>query len=74
MDAIAEFVADGGALLVIARGRDATEPDGFMPWRLTKKELLRFESAGLRLAEFSDYLDNEQPPVRRFRALFQRTT
>ncbi len=36
---IASFVAHGGTLLVIARGREAAEPEGNMPWPLTKKEL-----------------------------------
>jgi len=72
IDRIAGFVADGGSLLVITRGRDASEDSGRMPWPLTKEELLRFESGGLEILGIMDYVDAEDPPVRRFRALFRR--
>ena len=36
---IAEFVAPQGTLLVVARGREPTDPEGKMPWPLMKKEL-----------------------------------
>jgi hypothetical protein len=64
---IASFVAPGGTLLVIARGREQTEPEGKMPWPLTKEELLLFELHGLKHTSFDDYMDSEEPPVRRFR-------
>lgn len=69
---IADFVAPGGLLLVIARGRDTTDPGGNMPWPLTKKELSMFSDAGLNEVSFEDYWDNENPPVRRFRAGYSR--
>ncbi|ESS09327.1 MAG: hypothetical protein A07HN63_00959, partial [uncultured archaeon A07HN63] len=69
---IADFVKPDGRLLVICRGREATEPEGDLPWPLTKETLLRFEDEGLELVEFEDYYDNETPPVRRFRAEFER--
>lgn len=67
---VAGFVAPGGTLLVIARGREPSEPEGAMPWPLTAGELAAFEEAGLTLAEFEDYVDAEDPPVRRFRATY----
>jgi len=69
---IADFVAPGGLLLVIARGRDTTDPEGNMPWPLTKKELNTFSDAGLNEVSFDDYTDNKNPPVRRFRAVYSR--
>jgi len=72
MHRVAEFVAPAGTLLVIARGRESTEPEGAMPWPLTRSELAAFEDAGLTLTEFEDYLDDEDPPVRRFRASYGR--
>ena len=39
MRCIASFVAPGGRLLVIARGREPGEPEGNMPWPLTKREM-----------------------------------
>ena len=70
--AVASFVAPGGALLVIARGRKPDEPEGKMPWPLTKDELSLFKTQGLKEISLEDYVDNEDPPVRRFRAVYRR--
>ncbi|MDZ4170493.1 MAG: class I SAM-dependent methyltransferase [Coriobacteriia bacterium] len=67
MRRVASFVAPGGTLLVIARGRDSSEPEGAMPWPLTRQEFSVFEDTGLTVVEFEDYVDDEDPPVRRFR-------
>lgn len=72
MRCISSFVAPAGTLLVITRGREPNEPEGNMPWPLTRDELASFETFGLKAASFGDYMDNEAPPVRRFRAIFQR--
>ena len=69
---IAEFTAPGGTLLVIARGRNQTDPPGQMPWPLVRVELTAFEDAGLKKLSFEDYFDSEEPPVRRFRAAYLR--
>ncbi|MDP6796632.1 MAG: class I SAM-dependent methyltransferase [Candidatus Krumholzibacteria bacterium] len=69
---IASFVASGGTLLVIARGREPSESEGKMPWPLTKEELALFQSHGLKQISFDDYVDNEDPPVRRFRVTYVR--
>ena len=62
---IASFVAPGGTLLIITRGREDSDPEGQMPWPLTKQELSLFKSYGLAETSFEDYIDNENPPVRR---------
>jgi SAM-dependent methyltransferase len=67
---ISSFVAPSGQLLVIARGREESDPPGEMPYPLTKRELEQFESLGLSSQLFEDYLDSEIPPVRRFRVLY----
>jgi hypothetical protein len=69
---IARFVAPEGQLLVIARGREPTDPAGQMPWPLTRGEVDLFSHSGLRAAGFDDYFDQERPPVRRFRAVYRR--
>jgi hypothetical protein len=69
---IASFVARSGILLVIARGREPNEPEGKMPWPVTKQELSLFQTHGLRQLSFEDYVDKEEPPVRRFRATYIR--
>lgn len=70
---IASFVSPGGALLAIARGREPEEPEGIMPWPLTKEELTTFQSHGLKEISFEDYMDGEDPQARRFRATYCRT-
>lgn len=73
IEAIAQLVAPGGALLVIARGREEGEPltEG-PPWPLTRKEMSSFQWAGLKEESFEDYAEPEPPWVRRFRALYVR--
>jgi SAM-dependent methyltransferase len=62
----------GGTLLVIARGRDETDDAGAMPWPLVAAELAPLETFGLKQTAFDDYLDDEEPPTRRFRATYTR--
>lgn len=74
MRCIASFVAPGGTLLVITRGRDPGEPEGNMPWPLIKREMSLFVTRGLKEVSLEDYPDRENPPVRRFRATYHRET
>ena len=69
---IASFVAPGGTLLVVARGREPSEHEGKMPWPLTKDELSLFKTEGLKEVSFEDYMDSEDPPVHRFRTTYRR--
>jgi SAM-dependent methyltransferase len=61
------LVAPGGTLLVIARGRDADEDEGDLPWPLTKAEL---DAVALPQERFEDYVDGEGR--RRFRVEWRR--
>jgi SAM-dependent methyltransferase len=70
--ALRRTVAPGGALLIVARAREANEPEGQMPWPLTRAEIDAIASDGLTLVACEDFLDTEDPPVRRFRATFRR--
>jgi len=69
---IASFVNPGGTLLVICRGRDPSDSEGKMPWPLTREDLDVLKLYGLREMAFEDYMDNEKPPVRRFRVMYRR--
>jgi len=69
---IANFVAPEGSLLVITRGREPDDPEGKMPWPLTREEVSVFGDYGLIEVSFEDYIDDETPPVRRFRAVYRR--
>ena len=70
---IADWVCVGGLLCLIARGREESDPPGQMPWPLTEREVRAFEEAGLHCEAFDDFMDREEPAVRRFRAVFRRT-
>jgi hypothetical protein len=72
VESIAKFVAPSGTLLVIARGREEHEPPGEMPWPLTRAEVDCFQTLGLTQVSFEDLKDGEDPPVRRYRAVFTR--
>ena len=72
MRALRRFVAPGGTLLVVARGREPDEATGRMPWPLTRAEIEAIAGDDLALDAFEDFVDAEEPPVRRFRATFRR--
>ncbi len=69
---VASFVAVGGDLLLIARARDHDQEVEGPPWPLTASEIRSLSDHGLTELRFEDYLDAEEPPVRRFRAQFSR--
>jgi hypothetical protein len=73
IEKISRFVQPQGLLLVIARGREPSEPVGQMPWPLMRSELDEFKRFGLEERRFDDYFDPNEPDVRRCRALYQRT-
>ena len=66
---ISSLIAPLGQLLVIARGREETDSLGNIPYPLTRRELETFEDLGLSNQSFEDYLDNENPPVRRISSI-----
>jgi SAM-dependent methyltransferase len=68
---LARFLSPAGELLVICRGRELTEPEGDLPWPLTRDELSALtRAAGLRERTFENFFDGAEPPVRRFRATY----
>ena len=74
LDAVARLVAPNGQLLFVTCGREPEdETTGGPPWPLTHADLQRLsEVGGLRATSFEDYFDDEEPPVRRFRAVYTR--
>ena len=68
---LVEFLGPDGKLLVVARGREESEPEGQMPWPLTRDELHYFEKLGLREVSFKDYFDPDDASTRRFRAFYE---
>ena len=75
MRSIAALLSPHGHLLVICRGTDEqVGADDGPPWALTQDELLEGAAqAGLRPVEpVAVFMDDEDPPVRRMRALLKR--
>jgi SAM-dependent methyltransferase len=70
IDAVAALVAPGGELVVVARGRDDDEELAQLPWPLSKRDLSRFETNGVRQIELDDFMDDEE--TRRFVAVYER--
>lgn len=67
---ICSFLRSGGLLLVVARSREPSEPEGQMPWPLTREELSAFTGLGLKELSFENIPDVNEPGVRRFRVLY----
>lgn len=53
MDSIASFVADGGELVVVSRGRDEDSELAELPWPISREELEQFKTHGLIETDFS---------------------
>jgi SAM-dependent methyltransferase len=71
IDAIARFVAPGGELVVVCRGREDDDKTDKLPWPLSRKDLSRFESNGLRKVHFEVMDGDEDPPEPRFIAVYR---
>jgi SAM-dependent methyltransferase len=72
---VGEFVAPGGALLIICRGRDEQEEQASLPWPLPRSALSPLaKQCGLTERSFADFVDEQDdPPARRFRAVYERS-
>jgi 2-polyprenyl-3-methyl-5-hydroxy-6-metoxy-1,4-benzoquinol methylase len=67
------LIKTNGQLLLISRARAKNENEGNMPWPLTLEELEILKNK-LNYISFEDYWDtNEDPKIRRFRALYKNT-
>jgi SAM-dependent methyltransferase len=70
IDSVASFVAPGGKLVVVCRGRDDDEELAQLPWPLSRRDLSRFGGNGLMETEFDDFVDDED--TRRFVVVYER--
>lgn len=66
IDSVAAFVAEGGELIVVTRGREDDEEPLELPWPLSRHDLSRFETHGLKQADFRIMPGDEDPPIPRF--------
>lgn len=72
IDAISNFVAENGKIVIVTRGREDEEIPLEMPWALSRKDLSRFETNGLKQTHFEEMLDDETPPIKRFVAEYEK--
>lgn len=72
IDAISNFVAPNGKIIVVTRGRENDEIPVELPWALSRKDLSRFEENGLKQTHFEEMLDDETPSVKRFVVEYER--
>ncbi len=69
---VANLVAPGGVLLVIAAARDEHDPVSGPPWPLTRAEIDAFASGGLDPVRVEEIPTPEYPAALRWRAEFRR--
>lgn len=73
IDAIANFVRLKGTLVVVTRGREDDETPTELPWALSRKDLSRFETNGLKPLRFEAMPgDEEEEPITRFAVEYER--
>lgn len=74
IDAIAGFVAQGGELVVVTRGREDGDEVSEVPWPVSRKDLRRFAANGLTEQHFEKmHDDTEDEPVPRFVVTYKRS-
>ncbi len=66
-----KLTAVGGTLLIICRGRENDDWEERLPFPLSRVELEPLQES-CHLRSWEDYPDEEDPPVRRFRAVYER--
>lgn len=72
IDAVASFVAPGGELVVVTRGREDDEEPEELPWPMSRRELSRFETHGLVQTFFEVMPGDDETPQPRFVAAYKR--
>ena len=71
--AVCAALVAGGELFAIERAREPDEPEGTMPWPLTRAELEAVTGYGCEVVSLDAVTDDETPPVQRFVLVARRT-
>lgn len=66
------WLAPGGQVLVVCRGKEAHQQVEGPPWPLSPEELSPLERGGLTLIQYQDFTDGEDPPQRRLMGVWRR--
>lgn len=64
IDSVASFVAPGGHLVVVTRGREDDEQPELLPWPLSRRDLSRFEEDGLMQLNFVRMIGDDDGQAR----------
>jgi SAM-dependent methyltransferase len=72
IDAIAAFVAPGGKLVVVTRGREDDQQPDELPWPVSRRDLSRFEQNGLTESDFVTMPADEEGEPERFVVVYRR--
>ena len=73
IDSIARFVADDGEIVVVTRGREDDQEPLELPWPLSRRDLSRFETHGMKQTDFRIMDGDEDPPIPRFVVAYKKT-
>ena len=72
IQAIASFVADKGALLVITRYRENDLVPESPPWAVSEDELLQFKQLGLQEIKRDSFIEGDEVKIEQLRLEYQR--
>lgn len=72
IDAVASFLAPGGELAVVTRGREDDEEPDELPWPMSRQELSRFETHGLVQKFFEVMPGDDETPQPRFVVTYKK--
>jgi hypothetical protein len=72
IDAISNFIAPNGKIVIVTRGREDDEVPPELPWALSRKDLAQFEKNGLTQTHFEEMWGDEEEPIRRFVMEYER--
>lgn len=72
VDSIADFVGEGGTLVVVTRGREDEEEPDELPWPMSRRDLSRFETSGLSRMDFVEMPPDEEGEPSRFVVEYKR--
>jgi hypothetical protein len=73
IDSIAAFVADDGELVIVTRGREDDEEPVQLPWPLSRSDLSRFDTHGLKQTDFRIFDGDASTPEPRWVVQYKKS-